>query len=78
MKDGNSMATVLFFPKAIAWGLVPEDSKWIKGSIMPYGYSIFSVEDSNAYLVMVSHLLFRSILLAQSSSFQIDLGGFKH
>jgi len=63
-----------FFPKSIAWGLVPEDSKWIKGSIMKNGYSIFSVEDSNVYLVMVSHLLFRSILLAQSSSFKIDLG----
>jgi hypothetical protein len=36
MKDGTTVVAFSSLPKAIAWGLVPEDSKWISlGSSFP-------------------------------------------
>lgn len=51
MKDGTTVVAFSSLPKAIAWGLVPEDSKRIRGSIMQSGWVIQNVEDPNACLV---------------------------
>lgn len=51
MKDGTTVVAVSSLPKAIAWGLVPEDSKRIRGSMMQTGWVIQNLEDPNACLV---------------------------